>query len=240
VLTHADGAVAANHEAGEILKRKRLKGQLRVIQDGTDIDRFKPGLGGELRNAISPKDPLVGYVGRLVTEKGIDTLLRAMADMDNETRLVLVGSGPMEGELRALARELGIADRVTFQPPVTQEEMPQWMGAFDALVLPSLTCKHWKEQLGMVLIEAMACGTPVVGSDSGEIPHVIGDAGIVFPEGNVLALTESLRGLLSNEEERKRLAEKGRQRVLDRFTIQSGKEGLSAFFSKIYGEVRRG
>ena len=97
--------------------------------------------------------------------------------------------------------------------------MPDFYRSLDLLVLPSRTRPNWKEQFGRVLIEAMACGVPVLGSDSGEIPHVIGDAGIVFPEGDVEMLRCQVQRLMVDRAARNSLAAAGRQRVLDRFTM---------------------
>jgi glycosyltransferase involved in cell wall biosynthesis len=96
--------------------------------------------------------------------------------------------------------------------------MPAFLQTLDLLVLPSRSRPNWQEQFGRILVEAMACGVPVVGSDSGEIPHVIGDAGVVFPEDNVAALTAALRRLQSDADERTALARRGRQRVLAHYT----------------------
>ncbi len=98
------------------------------------------------------------------------------------------------------------------------ERVPEFLGGLDALVLPSLTYPNWKEQFGRVLMEAMACEVPVVGSDSGEIAHVIGDAGLVFPEGDVTALTDCLRRLRAAPELRRELAARGLARVRERYT----------------------
>ena len=96
--------------------------------------------------------------------------------------------------------------------------MVEYLNRCDALVLPSLTRPNWKEQFGRVLIEAMACQTSVIGSNSGEIPNVIGDAGLVFPEGDVAALTDCLGRLRADPGARERLANKGRERVLVFYT----------------------
>jgi glycosyltransferase involved in cell wall biosynthesis len=96
--------------------------------------------------------------------------------------------------------------------------MPRVLGGFDVLVLPSRSTPSWVEQFGRVLVEAMACGVPVIGSSSGEIPHVIGDAGLVFPEGDVEALRGQLAMLAASPEERRRLGELGRQRALAAYT----------------------
>jgi glycosyltransferase involved in cell wall biosynthesis len=101
---------------------------------------------------------------------------------------------------------------------VPSTQVPTVLHGFDVLVLPSRTMPNWKEQFGRVLIEAMSCGVPVVGSDSGEIANVIGDAGIVFPERNIAALRDALQRLLDNPHLRRDLGQRGRERVLANYT----------------------
>jgi glycosyltransferase involved in cell wall biosynthesis len=96
--------------------------------------------------------------------------------------------------------------------------MPQFYRTADVLVLPSRSRPNWTEQFGRVLIEAMASGVAVVGSDVGEIPHVIGDAGHIFPEGEVSTLAEVLTKLVGSPDQRRDLGARGRARVLERFT----------------------
>jgi glycosyltransferase involved in cell wall biosynthesis len=96
--------------------------------------------------------------------------------------------------------------------------MPAFYHAMNVIVLPSLTRKHWKEQFGRVLIEAMACAVPVIGSDSGEIPNVISDAGIIFPEGNADALRAQLGALMQDQSRCAELGKRGRARALANFT----------------------
>src|SRR5207244_8488209 len=129
-------------------------------------------------------------------------------------------SRPLSDSLPGLAQSLGIASRVQSAPWVSSAEMPQFYNSLDLLVVPSLTQPNWKEQFGRVLIEAMACGIPVIGSDSGEIPNVIGEAGIIVPEGNVPALARALETLVQNPTQRQTLGAQGRARALDRFSQQ--------------------
>ena len=100
-------------------------------------------------------------------------------------------------------------------------ELPAEYRKIDALVLPSLTRPNWKEQFGRVLVEAMASGVPVIGSDSGAIPGVIGDAGRIVPEGDVVALAGALRDLRDQPALRDDLIKKGRARFLAHFTHES-------------------
>ncbi|MBI5670604.1 MAG: glycosyltransferase family 4 protein [Chloroflexi bacterium] len=161
----------------------------------------------------------IGYIGRLVPEKGVHLLLDAAARLP-DVRLRLIGGGPEKAALQAQAERLGMAGRVTFVDQLPSIEMPAQYRQLDALALPSLTRPNWKEQFGRVLVEAMASGVPVVGSDSGAIPDVIGGAGLVFPEGDVNALTDCLRRLQADAKLRADLAQKGRARVLAHFTQQ--------------------
>jgi glycosyltransferase involved in cell wall biosynthesis len=111
------------------------------------------------------------------------------------------------------------------------------MREFDCLVLPSRSRPNWKEQFGRVLIEAMACGVPVVGSTCGEVPHVIGDAGLVFPENDAAALAAHLRALCGSAELRADLARRGRARVLAKYTQQQVAEATVAYYEETLGST---
>ena len=107
---------------------------------------------------------------------------------------------------------------MTIEPWVASTAMPGWLRGLDVLVLPSRTRANWKEQFGRVLVEAMACGVPVIGAASGEIPHVIGDAGVVLAEDDVDGLTAALATLAGNPARRRALSDAGRERVLAHYT----------------------
>jgi glycosyltransferase involved in cell wall biosynthesis len=213
-LRHADHGIAGSAGAAAIWRAKGYAGPLSVIpQFGVDPDVFVPRVGE--RGAAG--DFVVGYAGRLVPEKGVDSLLEAVAGMD-AARLTVMGAGSERGRLDELARRLELAGRVSFTEPVPSLRMPAFYRQLDAFVLPSRSRPNWIEQFGRVLIEAMACGVPVVGSDCGEIPNVIGDAGLVFPEGDAAALRECLARLMRDLDLRADLARRGRERVLAHFT----------------------
>lgn len=225
-------AIAGNAAAEAVLIRKGYQGEVFVLpQIGVDPTIFRPqkpqwsmtsdqGSGtSQGSGVVAPRPFHIGYAGGLLPEKGLDLLLRACAGLEEEWCLTLAGSGEEQKTLGALAQELGIRNRVTLGIKLPSTAMPEFYRSLDILVLPSRTCSHWKEQFGRVLIEAMACGVPVLGSDSGEIPQVIGDAGLIFPEGNVDALRCQLQHLLNCASTRSRLARAGRKRVLARFTM---------------------
>ena len=135
----------------------------------------------------------IGYVGRLVPEKGVDDLIAAFSKLDRpEVTLSIVGDGPSRRPLEDLADQLGVGARVQFAGAVSHDKVASELQRLDILVLPSRTTSRWIEQFGHVLVEGMAAGTAVVGSDSGAIPDVIGAGGVVFPEGDRDALCSIL------------------------------------------------
>jgi glycosyltransferase involved in cell wall biosynthesis len=172
----------------------------------------------------------------LVEEKGIELLLQAVARLEGDWRLNLVGSGPLKARLETLTGELGMSERIAWMPWIASTEMPGQYTALDVLVVPSLTRPNWKEQFGRVLIEAMASAVPVIGSDSGAIPDIIADAGFVVPEGDVAALTEALCKIHAESNLREKLARAGRQRVLAHFTH----EQVAAATVKVYQTMLAG
>lgn len=224
-------AIAGNHAATQVLRAKGYTGPLTVIpQFGIDPELFTP-------LALPPlgaRPFTIGYAGGLVPEKGLDTLLRACAGLEGEWRLHLAGSGSQLGELQTLARELGIDERVTWQAKIPSTQMPGFYQELDTFVLPSRTRPNWMEQFGRVLVEAMACAVPVVGSESGEIPFVVGDAGLLFPEGSAKALTAHLQQLRQDPALRTTLAVAGRARVLEHFT----QERIARETYAVYRQIR--
>lgn len=214
VLRRADYGIVGNEEAVQVWRRKGYAGPLTVIpQFGVDPAIFTPA---PLR---APRDHFViGYAGRLVEEKGLDTLIQAAVRLPRKWVLKLLGDGPERENLRRLAGVHNIGGGVQIEAPVASQEMPGWYHTIDVLVLPSRTRPNWKEQFGRVLVEAMASGVPVIGSDSGAIPEVIGPAGLIFPEGDADALASALLRLIDAPEVYAGLAGAGRQRVLNHFT----------------------
>ncbi|RLC82639.1 MAG: glycosyl transferase family 1 [Chloroflexi bacterium] len=211
---HASWAIAGNQEAVRVLRRKGYTGKVSVIpQFGVDEEIFHPADGKSESVPFT-----IGFVGRLVEEKGVHLLLRAVAKMQAPWRLRILGTGPWQLRLEELAVELGIAGEVSFEHQLPSLQLPDFYRSLDVLVLPSITKPNWKEQFGRVLVEAMACGVPVIGSSCGEIPNVVGEAGLIFPEGDVDALRDALERLRLDEGLRRSLSLQGRRRVLENYT----------------------
>ncbi len=229
VLRHVDYALVGTESAAQVWRQKGYSGPLGVVpQFGTDPALFTP--------SPRPDRPFtLGYIGRLVPEKGLDTLFEALRGLHGDWRLRIVGGGPLLETLNGQVAALGWAQRVTFVGQVPSTEMPAHYAALDALVLPSRTRPNWKEQFGRVLVEAMSSGVPVVGSDSGAIPDVIGDAGVVVPEGDVDALCTALQSLHDDAALGESLAERGRARVLAHFTHAQVAADTVAVYRQILG-----
>jgi len=228
-LRSIDYLIAGTDSAADVWRAKGYRGKLTVIpQFGTDSTLFQPAAED------APERPFtIGYFGRLVEEKGVHLLLDASARLPDDWQLLLIGGGPMQAALAERASRLGIAQRVTFLPQVASMEMPSMYHRIDVLALPSLTRSNWKEQFGRVLVEAMMSGVPVVGSDSAAIPGVVGDGGLIVPEGDVAALTDALSKLQQDVELRQSLGQKGRARALAHFT----QEQVAAATVRVYQEM---
>jgi glycosyltransferase involved in cell wall biosynthesis len=213
-------AIAGNRTAVQVLRNKGYGGPISVIpQFGVDPSLFIPA--GEDETRPENRSLTIGYAGRLVREKGLDVLLHACAIARLPSwRLLVRGDGPMRPQLEALAHQLDISAQVQFLGKMPSTEMAAFYRSLDIFVLPSLTRPNWAEQFARVLIEAMACAVPILGSGSGEIPDVLGDGGLVFPEGDACALAELLHKMALDRAEREKLGKQGRARVLGRFTQQ--------------------
>jgi len=191
----------------------------RVIPPGVDTAAFAPDpdAGFEVRRQLQWSDdvPVVGFTGRFVAEKGVLMLADALKAIATPWRALFVGAGPLEADLKSFASEH--PDQVRVVTGVAHGEMPRWLNAMSMLCAPSQTTATWREQFGRMSIEAMACGVPVIASESGEIPHVVGDAGLLVGERDRAAWTQTIRRVLRDATVRCDLGRRGRARVEQRF-----------------------
>lgn len=234
-LRRAAGATYMNRKVHDLLREKGFTKPLEQITHGVDLGDYPsapdgPGVG----SAPGGRPLVVGYLGRITRQKGVDVLLRAVARTGSRpTTLEIVGEGPERESLRALAAELGIDARVRFHPTVPHTETPRVLRGFDVLVLPSRTVPKSQEHFGRVLIEGMAAGCVVVGTDSGAIPEVIADAGIVVPEENPDAMANALERIRDEPGLARELRERGRARVKDRYAWDAIAGRLASFYERI-------
>ena len=207
-------AIAGTQAALDVLLAKGFIGPAAVIpQFGVDPEMFRP-------STLDKEDGpfTVGFVGRLVESKGLRTLLPAFERLGGRERLSIAGDGPLAEWVRQYAVARGFGNRLELAGHMPPEDIPAFLSSVDVLVLPSIPTSRWVEQFGRSLIEAMASEVPVIGSKSGEIPNVIGDAGVLVPPGDVNALAAALAGMRDDALRRRTLGKKGRKRVLAQFT----------------------
>ncbi|MCC7206245.1 MAG: glycosyltransferase family 4 protein [Anaerolineae bacterium] len=235
-LRNVQGALFGTQGAADVWAAKGYRGKSAVVpQFGVDPALFQPAE----RTRQPGGTPLIGFAGRLVPEKGVDLLIRAAAELAGSglpVHLRIIGQGPERASLEGLAASLGISAAVEFAGPVSSLDMPSRLQELDGLVLPSRTLPNWKEQFGRVLIEAMACGVPVVASDSGAIPEVLDGVGWLFREGDASALAGQLRAMLSDTALRAQRQARGRVQVIKRFAHEQVARQTLAFYEKVVGE----
>ncbi|MBI3733360.1 MAG: glycosyltransferase family 4 protein [Chloroflexi bacterium] len=232
---HCAHAIAGNADAQHVLCAKGYRGEISIIpQFGADPSIFQPRPEpGRKADADAPF--VIGYIGRLIPEKGVDTLLRAVSGLDGRWEARLLGAGPARDGLQRLAAQLRLDGRVVFQAQVPSTQMAAYYQQLDLLVLPSRRALNWTEQFGRVLVEAMACGVPVIGSDCGEIPNVIGDAGLIFHANDADALRAHIRRVMSDADLRAQMSHRGRARVMEKFTMA----GVAQRTVEVYEQMMR-
>lgn len=220
-LRAADHIICASAEAAHVLRQQGYQRGTTVMPlVGLDTRYFYPHPVPELRARLNLSGIVVGYVGRVVADKGLDVLLEAVAALKAPVQVLIVGEGEARSSLADRAQSLGLDQRVRFVGSVTYDDVAAYLNAIDILVLPSRTTTHWKEQFGRVLVEAMGCRVAVVGSDSGAIPEVIGDRQWIFPEGNAAALAALLDRLVANPIELAAARERGYQHALRTYAVE--------------------
>lgn len=222
-------ALAYSEEARQVMLKKGLKRPSQVVPYGTDLSLFRQQSQPALRGKLGiERKVVVGYIGRIVREKGLNTLVQAIdlirrQSPGAEIAVLVVGTGAEESALRGQIKQAKLQDQFVFTGAVPHLEAGHYMNCMDIFALPSRTTPTWKEQFGRVIIEAMACGVPVVGSDSGQIPILIKETGggLVFQEGNANDLAEKLSCLIDDPAKRALLGETGRAAVQSAFTYEA-------------------
>jgi len=211
-----------------------------VLYPGADVTRFRPDLAtGDIREALGVgARPLVVCVSRLVPRKGQDTLIRAMPAIRRrvpDAALAIVGGGPSEDRLRAMAADLP-AGTVAFSGQVAEDDLPRYYAAGDVFAMPcrtrlgGLEVEGW----GNVFIEAAACGKPVVVGDSGGAREslVDGETGILVDGTRVTSVADALGDLLADPERAKAMGAAGRERVLRAHTWPAIAERLASWLGE--------
>ncbi|MGE0352251.1 MAG: glycosyltransferase family 4 protein [Gemmatimonadales bacterium] len=225
-LGRAAGFLAANRLAAELLSRARPECPVDVI----------PQLGAPVPRRLTPiphEGFTIGFVGRLVPERGCDLLLQACVQLLGSWHLVIVGSGPAQEELERVAERLGVASRVSWLGALPPDGLASVWSRLDCLAIPSRATDRWVEPHARMAIEAMAHGVPVVGARTGAIPEVIGDAGLVVADGDVDGLTGAIQQLRDSPSRRQGLAVEGRRRVMEEFVDAALARKTAAFWERV-------
>ena len=232
----ADGWVAGGQLVFDAMTSKGFPvDRGRVINLGVDTNVFRPSSADarrEVRASLGLEGPVIGYTGRLVAAKGLDVLMQALTGLDTPWSLLALGSGPYERRLRGWAARHGYENRVRVLL-AKHDDVPRYLTAMDVLVAPSQTTPSWKEQFGRMVTEAFSCGVAVIGSDSGEIPNVIGDAGLVVGESDVAGWTAAIRRMLEDPTLREDLARRGYERCRARYSVTRIAERYVDFYQEL-------
>ena len=243
VRESADHFVAVTERAKEALVLEGVDpARITVIPMGIDTERFRPD--PVLRDAcrdrlgIAAGEKAVLFTGRMVWEKGVYDFVHAAALAQSSlgnvpVRYVMVGRGPEREAVMGRVGELGLSSSVIFIESHPYGRMRDLFNAADVFVLPSISTRHWKEQFGMVLVEAMACGTPVISTSSGSISEVVGDAGILVPANDPGDLSRAISRLCRDQALLDELRGKGRRRAVAGYDSRKTAAKVGAVFTKV-------
>ena len=228
--------VAGGHLVHEAMNTKGWGGERGVVLSlGVNTEKFSPfseAAKAQGRKKLGFGEPLIGYLGRLSEEKGMDLIMEVMSQLkDRPWSFLFMGSGPCEQKVKDWAAREGLSDRVQVKL-YSHNEIPEVLPLCDLLLCPSQTRPFWKEQFGRMLVEAFASGVPVVASSSGEIPRVVGDAGVILPEADSAPWKETILRLLADPKEREEWSQRGLKRA-EEYSVRSMAEKYKVFYREI-------
>jgi glycosyltransferase involved in cell wall biosynthesis len=229
-LRRTDMLIVRQREALDVCRACGYQGPSVIVEYCVDASRFYPADKQASRSQIGVNDFTVGYVGRLIPEKGLYTVLDALRACRQNIYFLLLGEGPERERLEQRARQLGLENRVRFLPAASQEKVAQVLNALDVFILMSRTTPTWKEQFGRVIMEAQACGVPVIGSNSGSIPSVVGKGGWIVEESDTASLSRLLDRLSTSPNEVAAAGVEGVRQASTRFSREAVAADLRTAF----------
>jgi glycosyltransferase involved in cell wall biosynthesis len=223
-----DGVAACAGKSKECARRLGLPGKVPVVVNYLPV--FGPNeAAGEGIDLPWPRGDsfIIGFAGLLSEQKGWKVLLAAVALLPPRFKVVLAGDGEQRSQLEVWLQRPGLQGRACYAGLLTQKKLLATYAQFDVLVLPSITTPHSVEQFGAVLAEAMACGVPVIGSDSGAIPETVGEAGLIVPEGDAAALAQAIQKMSADVDLRRQAITRGLERFRTHYSCESYARSLA-------------
>ncbi|CAN5265696.1 glycosyltransferase family 4 protein [soil metagenome] len=217
VLGHTDHLLSRSPDATEVVQARGYRGPVTPIGYGVDQSIFYPAA----KAPPAPSSLRIGYVGRLVEEKGLDDALDAIARTKAVVSLAIMGEGPYENRLRQRIAELGLTAKVSIQGWDRPAAVGDFLRSLDATILLTRTTRTVREQFGRVIVESQACGVAVIGSQCGAIPSVVGAGGWIVPESDSGALATLLDEIAANPDLLKARSTVAQHNVQSRFTYSA-------------------
>lgn len=213
-----------------------------TLPPGVDTQHFSPGKSDRGKYGLSDDEYTILFIGWMLPRKGLDFLVLALRELmndpelnDTKFRLAIVASGPGRDRIENIIDRAGVGENVTFLGTYPYEQMPDLYRAADCFVLPSIATPEWQEQFGMSLIEAMACGIPVVTTYSGAIPEIAGDATLLCQPNDFLSLYDAIRSIATGDTCAVDLSKAGRARVEELYTLEQYAAGLRRLYAELLG-----
>ncbi|MFQ6032322.1 MAG: glycosyltransferase family 4 protein [Candidatus Zixiibacteriota bacterium] len=215
---NADYAFLMSEEVASVLRSKGYNKGFRVLPLGVDPYIFSKKDVSSLKKKLGLRDFVIGFMGKIVKQKGILDLIEAISQMNGKIQVLIIGNGDLRGEVEHLVELSGLGGRTILMDAIPHSQVPNYLNCMNVVVFPSITLPDLKEQFGRVIIEGMACEVPAIGSDSGGIPATIGKAGLIFKEKDIAGLKGKIEALIRDRNLRTMLAKNGRKRVLENFS----------------------
>ena len=228
-LKQADFIIGRHQDCLDVQQRCGYVGPTAIVEYGVNKTVHRP-LERSSRRKNGGEDLVLGYVGRVLPQKGLDDVVAAIASSGRNIMLHVLGDGPDRERIAQMAVERKIEAHIQFFDPRPADGVAEFMNSVDCLVLMSRATYKWKEQFGRVIIEAQACGIPVIGSDSGAIPSVIGVGGWIVPNRDSMDFSRLLQRLDDDRAEIKRVGALGFEQSRTRYSMDKIVDDLADSF----------
>ena len=236
VLSRADRVTVISNYLGDLARRYGYRGRIDLVPNGVNIHKFEARISKFERDQLRIKnlkikdnDILLITTSRLVEKNGVGDIIEALTFLPHNIKLMIVGEGRLESELRIKSKELGLAERVKFLGFVSHDNLPEYLHASDIFVRPSLS-----EGLGNSFLEAMAAGLPIIGTPVGGIPDFLTDreTGLFCRPRNPQSIAESVARLIADPDLKRKLIDNGKKLVKENYTWESVVSKMNKAFAE--------